>query len=165
MATQSRIEQHINIEKAIKDLSTDKVLKVGWPKNIRYPEEEGGKYIAEVAAQNEYGAPHKNIPARPFLGPAVANNKTQWLSIVEKGVKDTIDGKNTILDVLEKLGRKASADVVVAIKEVTSPPLSPVTIAKRLSKLSKKKVTAGLTKPLIDTGIMWRAVTHSVEKE
>ena len=33
----SRIEKHINLDDAIASLSTENVLKVGWPENKRYP--------------------------------------------------------------------------------------------------------------------------------
>jgi hypothetical protein len=170
VATQSRIEKLINLNKIIEDLSTDKVLKVGWLEKNRYPAEQGGKYIAEVAAQNEYGAPHKHIPARPFLGPAVANNKTTWLKLAEQGAKKAIKGETNILGVLDLIGAKAAGDVAKAIKDVTSPPLSPVTIQARLDRLKSKSakrrgVTASLEKPLIDTGIMLRSITHAIESE
>ncbi len=163
---------HINLDDALSSLTTDKVLKVGWPKNTRYPEEQGGKYIAEIAAQNEYGAPHKAIPARPFLGPAVADNKNKWLGLLSKGVAQAILGNTDILEVLDKVGTVASDDVAKAIKAVTSPPLAPSTIAARKARyLSKAKggknkaLPKYLEKPLIDTGIMFAAITHAVEDE
>jgi hypothetical protein len=165
VATEFRTEKHIDLDKLIADLSTDKVLKVGWPKAIRYSKESGGNYIAEIAAQNEYGAPHKRIPARPFMGPAITNNKAKWLNTLERGVKSVIKGNNDIDEVLKLIGAQAAGDVSQAIKDVTSPQLSEVTIAIRLSKLKKKARTASLEKPLIDTGIMLRSVTYAVEKE
>lgn len=170
MALQSRIDIHINLAKAIKDLESDKVLKVGWPEAIRYPEEQGGNFVAQVAAQNEYGAPHKNIPARPFMGPAVSNNRTAWMKLISQGVKKVLKGEMGILEVLDDLGDVAAGDVAKAIKAVTSPPLAPITIMNRFRRLTsksarKKGVTPSLTKPLIDTGIMLRSVTHAVEKE
>jgi hypothetical protein len=155
----------INLDKMVADLSTDKVLKVGWPEKARYPAEQGGKYIAEVAAQNEYGAPHKRIPPRPFLAPAIANNKTTWLKIIEQGAKKTLKGETNILEVFDMLGAKAAGDVGKEISALTSPELSEVTIAIRLSKLKKQTRTAGIEKPLIDTGIMLRSITHAIEAE
>jgi hypothetical protein len=158
-------EVHLNLDKAVEALSTEKVLKVGWPKNIRYPAEQEGHYVAEIAAQNEYGAPHLHIPARPFLSPAITNNKTQWLEIVRRGAIQAVHGKLDILQVLELLGSKAAGDVKKAIKAVTSPPLSPVTIEARLHKYSNKKRVGALTKPLVDTGVMLNSVTYAVETE
>lgn len=165
MALHSSTKIHINLAKAIESLTTNKVVKVGWQEKIRYPEESGGKYVAEVAAQNEYGVPHLNIPPRPFLGPAVADNKTKWLDIIKRGAKKAILGESNILEILDDVGDEAAGDVKKAIKAVTSPPLSPYTIAARLSKLKKKEITSSLTKPLIDTGIMFATVKHAVEPE
>ena len=87
VATQSRTEIHLNLDKIVSDLTTDTVLKVGWPKNIQYPAKQGGQYVATVAAIHEFGAPQNNILPRPFLTPAIAENKTAWLLLAEKGAK------------------------------------------------------------------------------
>jgi len=163
MAINISNEVLINLDKAIAALNTDKVLRVGWVENKRY--EDTGEYIAAVAAQNEYGAPHLHIPARPFMAPAVANNRVKWLRIMEKGAASAVIGGTDITSVLKDIGGVAEGDVRKAIQAVTSPPLAPVTIANRLHKLSKKKVSKTLTKPLIDTGIMFAAVTSAVESE
>jgi hypothetical protein len=162
--------QHVPLSKILASLSTEKVLKVGWPKAIRYPEKEGGEYIAFIAAQNEYGNPLKRIPPRPFMAPAVALNKTKWLEILRRGINRTLQGRDNIEGVLNQVGRAAADDVKRAIRAVTAPALSPVTIAKRkaryTSKGNKKKINpTTLEKPLVDTGIMLRSVTHAVEEE
>ena len=156
MATQFQIEKHINIEKSIEFLKTDKVLKVGWTKKNRYHEEQGGQYVAEVAAQNEYGVPYLRIPARPFMGPAVIKNSFKWMAIVKTGAKDVIEGNKHIETVLD------------AITAVTSPPLAPSTIQARFDRLTSKSakrrgITKTLEKPLIDTGLMFASVTHVIE--
>ena len=163
-------EIHINLDKAIASLTTDKVLKVGWPKAIRYKDEGGkqGIYVAEAAAQNEYGAPHMHIPPRPFLAPAVANNKTKWYGIIRRGTKKALLGEANILEILEDLGQVASDDVAKAIKAVTSPPLSPVTIERRKARYTTKTKKANpktLEKPLVDTGVMLASVTYAVESQ
>lgn len=163
-------ESNINLDKLVSDLTTDSVLKVGWVKGNRYPKEQGGKYVAEIAAQNEYGAPHKAIPARPFMAPAVAQNKTKWTGLAAKGAAKAANGDITMPDVLESLGDEAANDITKAIKAVTSPALSQVTIANRLarytSKGNKKKINpTTLTKPLVDTSLMIDSVYSTVEPE
>lgn len=170
VATQSRTEIHLNLDKIVSDLTTDTVLKVGWPKNIQYPAKQGGQYVATVAAIHEFGAPQNNIPPRPFLTPAIAENKTAWLLLAEKGAKRAIKGDETILTILEKIGARASTDVKKAIQNVTSPPLLEKTIAARkrryLSKAKNKKVLPKyIEKPLIDTGVMFESVSFAVEPE
>lgn len=162
---QSQIHKHIDLDDAIANLSTTKVLKVGWPEGKRYPQEQGGDYVAAIAAQNEYGAPHLRIPARPFMGPAISENKNKWLEIFRRDARKAIRGETTIDDIFEKVGAVAALDVGKAIRAVTTPVLSEVTIANRLKKLKKKKITESLTKPLIDTGYMLRTVNYVVEEE
>ena len=69
------------------------------------------------------------------MGPAVASNKNDWLDIAAKGARRIVHGETTIDDVLNQVGRRAAGDVVKAIKAVTSPPLSEVTVQKRFEKL------------------------------
>jgi len=168
VATQFQIEKHINIEKSIEFLKTDKVLKVGWTKKNRYHEEQGGQYVAEVAAQNEYGVPYLRIPARPFMGPAVIKNSFKWMAIVKTGAKDVIEGNKHIETVLDEIGAVAAFDIKKAITAVTSPPLAPSTIQARFDRLTSKSakrrgITKTLEKPLIDTGLMFASVTHVIE--
>jgi hypothetical protein len=170
MAIHTSSKIGVNIDKIIADLTTDKVVKVGWVKGNRYPENQGGKYVAEIAAQNEYGAPHKAIPARPFMAPAVANNQNEWISLAGRGLKKVLKGDLKTEDVLDAVGVRMANDVVKAIKAVTSPPLAPITIANRLaryaSKGNKKKINpTTLEKPLVDTALMIDSVTSSVEAE
>lgn len=162
---QFRTEVHIDLDKVIEDLSTDKVVKVGWLEKQRYSAELGGNYVAEIAAQNEYGAPHLHIPPRPFMAPAVAKNKTKWLEIARQGAIRASKGDITIEEVLQTIGEIAAGDVKEAIKAVTSPPLSPYTVARRLEKYSNKSKVGSLTKPLIDSGLMLETITSSLEKE
>jgi hypothetical protein len=159
------IKTHIDLDKVLEDLSTDKVVKVGWVEKQRYPAESGGRYVAEIAAQNEYGAPHLHIPPRPFLAPAVGKNKNKWMGIAKAGLLKATQGDTNIEDVLKIVGEVAAGDVREAIKAVTSPVLSPHTIAKRLAKYSNKAKVGSLTKPLIDSGLMLETVTSALEKE
>lgn len=165
MAMQSRTEVHIDLDKLVDNFDTNKVLKVGWVEKNRYPEEDGGIYVAEAAAMNEYGVPHRNVPPRPFMRPAIVHNKNEWLQLIDTGSKAVARGSYSIEEVLESLGGSVAGDIRNAIQAVTSPALSPWTIAKRLSKYSNRSKVGSLTKPLIDTGLMFETVTYAVEPE
>ncbi len=162
MGIRATTETHINLDRVVSDLMSDSVLKVGWVEAQRY---DNGTFYAEAAATNEYGAPHKGIPPRPFMGPAVSENKNKWVELVKSGAGKAVIGDTTMSEVLDTVGAIAAGDVAKAIKAVTSPPLSPVTIAARLRKLKNKKVSESLTKPLIDTGIMLRSISYVVESK
>lgn len=127
--------------------------------------EDKNPYVASVAATQELGDPAKRIPPRPFMRPTIEAKKQEWLSLAANRTKKIIDGKKTLIDVLDELGQKAAGDIRKTIKEVVSPPLSPITIAIRLIQKSNKKEIGKLTKPLVDTGIMLVTLTNTVEEE
>ena len=148
---------------ALKNLD-GKVGKVGWFENSKYADKDSTP-VAAVAAQNEYGNPNKHIPARPFMRPTIYAKQNEWSKIAENGSKSILKGDNTIYDVLQLLGLKAAGDIKRTISKLTEPPLSPKTIAARLSRRQDQSTIGLLTKPLIDTGIMLNTLTNSVEDE
>lgn len=140
----------------------NKSLKVGWFKDSKY---EDGIQVALVAAQNEFGNPSKNIPARPFLRPTVIREENNWIKISNDGAKKILKGQLTIDQVLDLLGFKAEADVKKSIELVYNPPLARATIQARLSKYKNKTKVGNLTKPLVDTAHMLNTVTHELSDE
>lgn len=149
------------LKQALKNLD-GKEGKVGWFEKSRYDDAESTP-VAYVAAQNEFGNPNKNIPARPFMRPTIASERNNWAKIGEQGAKNILKGNKTIGDVLELIGLKASGDIKKTITKITTPPLSPVTIARRLSRYKDQSTVGNLNKPLIDTGIMLNTLTNTVE--
>ena len=147
------------LEIALKHLD-GKIGKVGWFENSKY---EDGTPVALIAAQNEYGNPSKHIPARPFLRPTVASKQKEWANIAMRGSKAVLANKATAADVMELIGRAAVADIQKTISLIQEPPLSPATIAARLAKRKDKKHVGALTKPLIDTGLMFATLISIIE--
>lgn len=147
----------------MKDLD-GKVGKVGWFEKSKYDDKDATP-VAMVAAQNEYGNPNKHIPARPFMRPTIIEKENEWKAIANKGAKEIIKGNQTVDDVLELIGLKAAGDIKRTITKIYEPPLSPRTIAARVSKRSNKTTMGLLTKPLIDTGYMINSLTNVVEDE
>lgn len=126
------------------------VAQVGFPSGINY---EDGTSVAQVAAIHEFGAPAANIPPRPFIQPTVLAKKDEWVNVISKSIPKVVMGKATAFDVLDLVGRVASADIKETITKIESPPLSPITIKRKGSK-----------KPLIDTGLMLATVQSAVNK-
>lgn len=125
--------------------------KTGWFETAKYAD---GTPVAYVATIHEFGYPEGGIPARPFMRPTVAEQGQAWLDMLAKGSKAILTGGATPAGVLEAVALKAAGDVAKTISGVTSPPLSPLTIARK----------KGATKPLVDTGQMIQSVTGVVEK-
>lgn len=158
----------------------NKSVKVGWLDSLHYEvlDKNGavsrGDSVASVAAQNEYGNPSKNVPARHFIRPTVIREKNSWVNITQKGVKQILAGNITIDGVLNLVGRKAVVDIQKSIKEVFSPALKEQTILARIDRsahlsraknpLSYKKI-GGITKPLIDTGVMIGDISYELSDE
>lgn len=122
--------------------------KTGWFETAHYPD---GTPVAYVATIHEFGT--DRIPARPFMRPAVADHGQEWLDQLAAGARASLNGGQTPEQVMELVALGAAGNVAEAIQAVTSPPLAPVTVARK-----------GSSKPLIDTGQMFQSVTGKVEK-
>lgn len=122
--------------------------KVGWFESAHYP---GGTSVAHVATIHEFGT--SRVPARPFMRPAVADHGGEWVQLIGDGARAAMLGGTSPNAVLELVMLQAAGNVAEKIQAVTSPPLSPITIARK-----------GHSKPLIDTGQMFQSVTGKVER-
>lgn len=163
--------------KAIQTLEK-KVAKVGWFEKSRYPEPPNVP-VAYVATIQEFGDPTHNIPPRPFMRTTIASKKTEWADLMKQGVASILKGNTKIENVMDAIGLKAAGDIRKTISLIHEPALSQRTIdarlAKRSSNVSKsitvkrlvdnKNMTAGINKPLIDTGLMIATLTNTVENE
>lgn len=121
--------------------------KTGWFESAHYPD---GTAVAYVATIHEFGT--DRIPARPFMRPAVADHGQEWMQTLANGARAALRGNMTPAAVMEVTALQAAGDVAAKIAAVTSPPLSPVTVARK-----------GSSKPLVDTGQMIQSVTGKVE--
>jgi hypothetical protein len=147
----------------------DRNVKVGWIKKSTYPETD--ESVASIAAQNEFGNAKKHIPARPFMRPTIAAKQNEWKILSENGAKKVIKGQMTIDNVLDLIGFQAESDIKKTIKQLYSPALAEKTILARIERNKKlstikgrisEKSLGNVTKPLIDTGIMFNTITHEV---
>ncbi len=151
------------VENLIKQLG-NKVGKVGWLDKSSYT---NGTSVAYVAAIQEFGYPQdgSRIPPRPFMRPTIAAKQKEWRDLAYSGSKAILLGNETAHSVLDKIGAKAAGDIRVTISKIQSPVLAEATVKARASRKANKTVTAGLRKPLIDTGFMLGTLTHAVEDE
>lgn len=101
------------------------------------------------ASGGGWGGP---IPERPFFRTAMRNNQSKYRNALRSSAASILLGDVALVAVLNKLGIMAQGDIQASITSWTSPPNSPVTIARK-----------GSSKPLIDTGAMRASVTWIVE--
>lgn len=165
----------------LKELES-KIGKVGWFSTSKYP--DTGESVAYVAAIQELGSPERSIPPRPFMRPAVIENKNKWERIAADGANNILAGKTTSQEVMETLTFVAENDVRKNIATLTEPALSPLTLAiRKYKKLNPGiKITGGLvgeiagklkngeidtsgvsTKPLVDSRVMISELSSVVE--
>ena len=105
-------------------------LRAGWAGNRYAP----GTPVAGVAAVQEFGSPARGIPPRPFLRNAIRGDKSQWMKTVQKGASAVLRGNAQTEDVMTALGIQSVDSIQSAIADISSPPLSPLTLALRRYK-------------------------------
>lgn len=121
-------------------------LSVGFLEGATYPD---GTSVPMVAAINEFGAPSRGIPPRPFFRNMIAAKSGEW----PKAVGDLLKGNDyDAVKTLSVTGEGIKGQLQQSITDLTSPPLAQSTIDAK-----------GSSKPLIDTGHMLNSVGYSVK--
>ena len=123
-----------------------KQVKVGFFHTARYPD---GTPVTNVAAWNEFGT-SSGIPPRPFMTRGTVGSERDVKNLLAREI-DPVTGVVT-QRLAEKVGLLVQGRIQREIKELDSPPNSPVTIKAK-----------GSSNPLLDTGFMFRHVTYLVE--
>jgi hypothetical protein len=163
--------------KALADkVSNPGTLRVGFLEGATYPD---GTPVALVAAIQNFGAPARGIPPRPFFSNMIAQNKDAWgerLAAILKA--QGMDAKRA----LKLMGAGIKGQLQQSIVDTLSPPLSPITLMLRKMKYADpelevtgatvgeaaRRVAAGEslegvpTKPLVDTSHMLMSVDYEV---
>jgi len=122
-------------------------VQVGFLEGQTYPD---GTSVPMVAAINEFGAPSRNQPPRPFFRRMIAEKSSSWPKAIADRLKaNEFDARAT----LEEVGQGVASQLQDSIDKLVSPPLAPSTIARK-----------GFDKPLIDTGQMRNSVSHIVKE-
>lgn len=124
-------------------------VKVGFLEGATYPgsADNPGLTVAQVAFWNNFGT--IKAPARPFFSNAIAEKSPEWGGDLGKALKASNYDAKTAMNIM---GEVIKGQIVQSIVDTNSPPLAPST--------AKRK---GFDKPLIDTGVMQRAVDYAVE--
>lgn len=158
----------------------------GWNESAKYAD---GTPVAGVAAVQEFGSPKTGTPPRPIMRNTIEANKNEWKDLSKDLFRSVARGELDAKTVYGILGAKAAGDVRKTISTVSTPPLSPVTLAlRRLKKEGRtvdgalvfavmRAVAMGLTgpgdlgygggvskKPLVDDGIMINTLSHEVKE-
>lgn len=89
---------------------------------------DNGASVPMVAAIQEFGAPSKGIPPRPFFRNMIAKNKGSWGKMLDGALKRTNLDASAALDIM---GHVMVGQLQASIIDTTSPPLSKVTLLLR----------------------------------
>jgi hypothetical protein len=123
-------------------------LKVGFLSNATYP---NGTPVAMVAAIQNFGAPSRNIPPRPFFSNMIAKHSSEWPDDIRSQLRATnYDATLT----MNRVGAEITGQLKQSIRDTNEPPLAPATIRKK-----------GFDKPLIDTSVMINSAAHEYEEK
>lgn len=123
------------------------ICRVGFFEGSKY---EGGKTVASVARYNEFGL---GVPMRPFMRPALHENKARIISELKSEYKQAIKDNANTMDVLSRMGLKIQGLIQAKIISTTEPP-------NALSTIKRK----GFNAPLRDTLVMLGSVQHQEEE-
>lgn len=126
-------------------LKTGDVVRVGFLEGSTYPD---GTPTAMVAAIQNFGAPARGIPPRPFFSNMIVDCSPQWGDELAKVLKAA--NLNGAL-ALSRMGERIAGQLRESINQTNAPPLSPLTVARK-----------GFDKALIDTGHMWNSIAYEV---
>lgn len=124
-------------------------VAVGFLEGATYPAkpDQPAQNVATVAFWNEFGT--LRAPPRAFFRRMISAESPGWGHTLAAAAKKTDYSSEKTLGVM---GTVVAGQLQKSINELTSPPLSPKTIARK-----------GFAKPLIDTGVMLRAVDYEVK--
>jgi len=120
-------------------------LRVGFLEGSTYPD---GTSTPMVAAIQNFGAPSRGIPPRPFFSNMVAEKSPQWPEEIAS-ILEANGGNGEIA--LGLMGEHIKGQLQSSIVDGQYAPLSPVTVERK-----------GFDKPLIDTSHMLNSVGYEV---
>ena len=158
-------------------IGSAKAVRIGFLSGAPYP---NGTSVPMVAAIQEYGAPSRGIPPRPFFRNMIASKKAEWPKAIASALQD--NGMDA-LTALHQVGQSVQGQLRQSIRDTNAPALSPITVMLRGMRHNNpalvvtgktvgeaaRRVAAGKTnygastKPLIDSGDLLNAVDYEVK--
>lgn len=129
-----------------RQVSKPALLRVGFLESAT-PYQDGTS-TPLVAAIQEFGAPSRGIPPRPFFRNMVAAKRGEWPDAIAQLLQANNYDATVTMNIV---GQAIAGQLRQSIHDTNAPPLVPSTIARK-----------GFAKPLIDTGHMYNSVNHEV---
>lgn len=137
---QRRLEEILHKVKGVKK------VRVGFLENAKYPD---GTQVALIAAIQDFGAPSRNIPPRPFFRNMVKDKSPEWSKAIANLLKaNNYDARKT----LDQTGQAIVGQLKDSIIEGAWVANAPSTVKQK-----------GFDKPLIDTSHLLNSVDYEVK--
>jgi len=135
------------IDRVVASLKDAAAVDVGFLPGATYP---NGTPVALVAAVQNFGAPSRHIPPRPFFSEMILENKGHWPRDVVASLKrHDFEAKHA----LEDMGMLIKGELQQKINTFSGVPLKPETVRRK-----------GHDKQLIETAHMVNSVDYQVVK-
>lgn len=122
-------------------------LRVGFLEGATYPD---GKSVAMIAAIQEFGAPSRGIPSRPFFRNMIRDKSPGWPGEIATQLKSTNYDASATLNRMGAMIKGQIQDSIV--NGGPYAPLAPSTVARK-----------GFSQPLVHTGHMLNSVAWVVK--
>lgn len=135
------------LKRLAKKVATPGTLRVGFLEGRTYPD---GTSVPLVAAIQNFGAPARWIPPRPFFSNMIADKAAGWGPALGKILEAN---GNDGAAALALMGEGIKGQLQQSIRDTNAPPLAESTIARK-----------GFEKPLVDTGLMLNSVDFEVKE-
>jgi hypothetical protein len=175
------------ITAALQALAATELL-VGVPASRTDRGDEGGPTNALLAYVHNYGCPSRNIPARPFIEPAIAAKRERCIDLMKKAAKLALDGKRaSAISQFHVLGMEIQNEMKETISRGIPPPIKDATVfyrkqgrksqhmrpaevayfverakGKSPHVLQTQRGHYGLITPLINTGALLNSLSYVV---
>jgi len=114
---------------------------------------DGQLNVVSIAAVHEFGSADGRVPQRSMLRDTMDLHAQRYRKELQRSAADSILGRASLEQGLERLGVRAVGDVQKRINAGIPPELAASTVAKK-----------GSSKQLIDTAQMKSAVTYEVRR-
>ena len=165
-------------------LLADLELLVGVPEDKSQRDDPDSKDITNAALLyiHENGMPEQNIPSRPSMGPAMAENQDLITDSLSGIARKVVRGEPAALEIgYQRLGVRLVSAIKNKINDGVPPPLADSTLRQRArkgtpggrigAKAELERRAKGeapgtdLAKPLVATSEMRESVTHVIRKK
>lgn len=172
------------LEKALAEIAARlgkrTTLKVGFLEGENYPADLGGQSVAMVAAIQNFGAPARSIPPRPFFSNMVKDKSPEWgehlaailrtvnydahaaLKLMGQGISEQLK------DSIQELDEPALSDITLMLRKMRSEDqslrITGAVVGEAARRLAAGETPDGVsTKPLVYSGTMLNAVDRELD--